>query len=130
MRCVQGITRIGRRSLSDRNDRRRITDEAIGERPASAIPEAARDRVPESRPATSAGPRASVATRTAEAMGERVGDAYAYPDATADEVQNLSRRLFRRTSTRDASDFAQPLMFAAAGFAVGYMAALLIHRRG
>jgi hypothetical protein len=63
-------------------------------------------------------------------MGERVGDVYAYPDATADEVQNLSRRHFRRTSTRDASDFAQPLMFAAVGFAVGYVAALLIHRRG
>jgi hypothetical protein len=63
-------------------------------------------------------------------MGERVGNAYAYPDATTEEVQNLSRRHVRRTSTRDASDFAQPLMFAAAGFAVGYMAALLIHRRG
>lgn len=111
------------------NDRRRIADEAVGQRPESAIPDVARDRVPEVRPAMSAGPNASVAARTAEAVGETVPDAYAYPDATAEQVKNRSRQLVRRGSMRDGSGVAQPLMIAAAGFAVGYAAALMIHHR-
>jgi hypothetical protein len=112
------------------NGRRRIADEAVGQRPESAIPEAAKDRVPEGRPATSAGPNAAVATKTAEALGETVGNAYAYPEATAEEVRNRSRAHVRRRSTGNGSDYAQQLMIAAAGFAIGYVAALLIHRRG
>ena len=112
------------------NERQRIADEAVGERPASAIPEAARNRVPEVSPALSAGPQASVATRTAEALGERVGDAYAYPDATAEEVRTLSRASLRHGSERTRLAWGRPLMIAAAGFAVGYVAALLIHNRG
>ena len=112
------------------NDRRRIADEAVGQRPASAIPEAARDRVPEGRPAMSAGPGASVAARTAEALGETVEDAYAYPDATPEQVRQRSREFIRRGATQDGSDSARPLLMIAAGFALGYVAALLIHRRG
>jgi hypothetical protein len=112
------------------NNRRRIADEAVGQRPASAIPDAAKDRVPEGRPATSAGPHASVATKTAEALGETVGDAYAYPDATLEEVRSKSRKYVQRGSIGNEAGFAQPFMIAAAGFALGYVAALLIHNRG
>ena len=44
-------------------DKRKIVDEALGERPASAIPDAARDRVPEAaqRPPVSVGAEASIA---------------------------------------------------------------------
>jgi len=116
--------------LSDMNNRRRISDEAVGQRPASAIPDAAKDRVPEGRPATSAGPHASVATKTAEALGETVGDAYAYPDATTEEVRNRSREYVRHRPSASGSGFAPQFMIAAAGFALGYVAALLIHHRG
>jgi hypothetical protein len=116
--------------LSDINDKRRIADEAVGQRPESAIPDAAKDRVPEGRPATSAGPHASVATKTAEALGETVGDAYAYPDATAADIRNRSRGFVRHRPTGNGPGFAQSFMIAAAGFALGYAAALLIHRRG
>jgi hypothetical protein len=112
------------------NDKRRIADEAVGQRPASAIPEAAKDKVPEGRPAMSAGTDASVAARTAEAMGETAPDAYAYPDATPEEARNRSRASVRRGSARNGSDSAQPLLMTAAGFALGYVAALLIHGRG
>ena len=53
--------------MSDINERRRIADEAVGQRPANAIPDAVKDRAPEARPATAAGPYASVAAKTAEA---------------------------------------------------------------
>jgi hypothetical protein len=129
-RCGERIIAFGRGTLSDMNDKRRIADEAVGQRPESAIPDAAKDRVPEGRPATSAGPHASVATKTAEALGETVGDAYAYPDATAAEVRNRSREFVRRRPTGNGSGSAQPFMMAASGFAFGYVAALLIHHRG
>ena len=115
--------------MSDMDEKRRIAAEAVGERPASAIPDAAKNRVPEGSPAIAAGPQASVATKTAEAVGERGGDGYAYPNATAEEVRDLSRELVRRSRGRAGSDLAQPLMIAAAGFALGYVAALLIHDR-
>lgn len=112
------------------NDRRKIADEAVGQRPASATPEVARDRVPAGRPAGSAGPHASVATKTAEALGETVGDAYAYPDATPEEVRRRSREFMRHESMRNRSGAAPPFMIATVGFALGYVAALLLHHRG
>jgi hypothetical protein len=112
------------------NDRRRIAEEAVGQRPESAIPEAAKDRVPEGRPAASAGPHASVAVRTAEALGETVADAYAYPDATPEEVRNRSRGSGRRLSRlQGGAASGSPSMMMAAGFALGYVAALVIHQR-
>ena len=111
------------------NDRRRIADEAVGQRPESAIPDAARDRVPEGRPAASAGPNASVATRTAEALGETAANAYAYPDATADEVRNLSRSQARHASRQTGTGSGLQFMIAATGFVLGYIAALVVHHR-
>ena len=75
--------------------------------------------MPEGRPATSAGPHASVATKTAEALGETVAGAYAYPDATAEEARNRSRATVRHRAASHGSEAAQPLMIAAVGFAVG-----------
>src|SRR5688572_1903954 len=79
-------------------DARRIAEEAVGERPASAIPEAAKQHVvrapdPSGAPA---GPRASLAARTAEAVGEREGGAYA--GGTIEEAQRRSRETVRRSS--------------------------------
>jgi hypothetical protein len=128
VRLCEQIAVFGRDALSDMNERRTIADEAVGQRPASATPDAARDRVPEGRPATSAGPHASVATKTAEALGETVAGAYAYPDATAGEARSRSRATVRRRAASHGSEAVQPLMIAAVGFAVGYVAALLIHR--
>lgn len=51
--------------------------------------------MPEGRSATSADQRASVATKTAEALGETVGDAYADPDGTTAEGRNRSREFVR-----------------------------------
>lgn len=115
--------------MNDMNERGRIADEAVGQRPASEIPDAAKDRVAEGRPAASASPHASVATKTAEAVGETLGGAYAYPDATAEEVRRRSRGVARRRPTANASGSARPFMMAAAGFALGYVTALLVHHR-
>src|SRR3954447_714452 len=76
------ITRYREKAVSDDANRRRIADEAVGERPASATPDVARDRVPEAslQLPRSVGSQASIAARTAEAMGERVSTgAYADP---------------------------------------------------
>jgi hypothetical protein len=111
-------------------DKRKIVDDAIGERPASAIPDAARDRVPEAalRPPLSVGPQASIAARTAEAVGER-GSAGAYADPATDHATYRSRTPWR-PSTETTSRFGgRSYLAAAAVFAVGYAAALLIHRR-
>ena len=85
--------------MAERNtDARRIADEAVGGRPESAIPETARQhvvRTPEARP-SAAGPQASLAARTAEAIGER--EAGAYADATIEEAQKRSRETVRRSS--------------------------------
>src|SRR4051812_49287800 len=80
-------------------DTRRIAEEAVGERPESAIPEAAQQRVVRA-PEAPAGPQASLAARTAEAVGEREGGAYA--DATIEEARRRSRETVRRPRSSQA----------------------------
>lgn len=123
-----------------KTDTRRIAAEAVGERPASATPDAAKEKLrtlPEEfvrQVPDSAGPQASLAAKTAEAVGERVGDAYA--DATMAEARRRSQQSVRHAATRARFHATvgsrwfgqQPLMTAAAGFALGYVAALLVHR--
>jgi hypothetical protein len=121
--------------MAERNiDARRIAEEAVGERPESAIPETARQRVvraPEAL-AASAGPQASLAARTAEAVGERESGAYA--DATIEEAQRRSRETVRRSSQAQAAQWLshrlgrQPLV-AISAFALGYLAASVINHR-
>jgi len=86
--------------------------------------------------ATSAGPEARVAVKTAESIGERAGDAYA--DATPQEARERSRNAVRRGATRAGAQagggglfrqFDQQTFSVFAAFALGYAAALFIHRR-
>jgi hypothetical protein len=123
--------------MNERNtDTRRIAEEAVGERPGSATPEVAKQHVvkPEARTA-SAGPQASLAAKTAEAVGEREGGAYA--DATVEEAQRRSRESVRmpRSSQAQGNQWLshqfgrQPLMLISA-FALGYLAASVINHRG
>jgi hypothetical protein len=117
--------------VSDDANRRRIADEAVGERPASVTPEVARDRVPEAalQSPRSVGSQASIAARTAEAMGERVSTG-AYADPTTDRMSGRWPILSRRSSTEITSHFGgQSYLMMATIFALGYAAAWLIHRR-
>ena len=116
-------------------DARRIAEEAVGERPESAIPEAARQRVvraPEAL-AASAGPQASLAARTAEAVGERESGAYA--DASIEEAQRRSRETVRPKSTQAraarwvSNQIGRQPMIVISAFALGYLAALVVHHR-
>ncbi len=112
-------------------DSRTIAEEAVGERSGSPIPDAVKDKaeMPTDevirQRATSAGPQADIAAKTAEAVGERVGDAY----ATTDEVKMGSRKVSRHAASQASRAAQERFMTVAAGFALGYAAALLIHRR-
>src|SRR3954447_2001099 len=117
--------------MNDDADRRKIADEAVGERPASATPDVARDRVPEAalRSPFSVGPQASTAAKTAESIGERVSTG-AYADPTTDRVSSRWPTLARRLSMEMTSySGGQSYLMMAAIFALGYAAAWLIHRR-
>jgi hypothetical protein len=108
-----------------------IAAEAVGERLESPPPDTG-EQTP--RPAaTSAGPRARLADKTAESLGERSGDAY------ADAMTARSRRVFRPAATEAGSQTGGAALFRSfdqqtfvtvlAAFALGYGAALLIHHR-
>jgi hypothetical protein len=111
-----------------------IAAEAVGERLGSPPPDAG-EQTP--RPtATSAGPEARVADKTAESLGERAGDAYA--DATPQEARERSRNAVRHGAAQDGAQagggglsrpFDQQMFSVFAAFALGYAAALFIHRR-
>jgi hypothetical protein len=111
-------------------DTRAIAEEAVGERRGSPTPDAAKDKPATEavirQLATSAGPRAGLAARTAEA-GERVGGAYA--DGTMGGATGRSRNVARQAAAQASRAAQQPFVAVAAGFALGYAAALLIHRR-
>jgi hypothetical protein len=68
-----------------------------------------------------------VAARTAEAIGERVGDAYA--DGAIGEATAGSRNIARPAWSRASRTAQQPFIAIAAGFALGYAVARLIHHR-
>jgi hypothetical protein len=108
-----------------------IAAEAVGERLGSPPPDTG-EQTP--RPAAaSAGPRARLADKTAESLGERSGDAY------ADATTARSRRVFRPAATEAGSQTGGAALFRSfdqqtfvtvlAAFALGYGAALLIHHR-
>src|SRR5438477_11384589 len=112
-----------------KSDPRIIAEEAVGEARGSSTPEAAKAEMPTEavirRLATSAGPQADIATKTAESVGERIGDAY----ATTAEVKAGSRKVAQTAASQASRAAQQPFMTVAAGFVLGYAAALLIHRR-
>jgi hypothetical protein len=116
--------------MDDRkSDPRIIAEEAVGQARGSPTPDAAKAEMPTEdvirRLAMSAGPQADIAAQTAESVGERVGDAY----ATTDEVKASSRNFARRAASQASRAAQQPFISIAAGFALGYAAALFIHRR-
>jgi ElaB/YqjD/DUF883 family membrane-anchored ribosome-binding protein len=110
-------------------DARTIAEEEVGEARGAPIPDAAKNKPATEEVirqlATSAGPQADIATKTAESVGERVGDAY----ATTAEVEAGSRKVARTAASQSSRAVQQPFITVAAGFALGYAAALLIHRR-
>ena len=114
-----------------RPDPKAIADEAVGETRDRPTPYAANDKLEMPtedvlrRRAMSAGPRADLSVKTAESVGERVGDAY----ATTKEVKARSRNVARRAASHASHTAQQPFVTIAAGFALGYAAALLIHHR-
>ena len=111
-----------------------IAAEAVGERLGNPPPDT-REHTPPP-PVASAGPRARVAEKTAESLGERSGAAYA--DATTNEARERSRKVFPRAATEggsqaDSAALSRPfrqqtLVTVLAAFGLGYAAALLIRR--
>jgi hypothetical protein len=112
-----------------------IAAEAVGERPGSTPPDTI-EKSPRP-PMESAGPRARVADKTAESLGERSGVAYA--DATTDEARERSRRAFPHSASQGGSQTRgaalsellgqQSFVTVLAAFGLGYVAAMLIHQR-
>jgi len=105
--------------------------ESVGERPGSQPLQTSEHAV---RPVErSAGPGARMAEKTAEEVGERTGAAYA--DATTEEARERSRAVVQhaeREGWRDGTPSfkldQQTFVTLVTGFALGYAAALLIHR--
>jgi hypothetical protein len=105
--------------------------ESVGERPDMEPPQTSEHAV---RPVErSAGPSATIAEKTAEEVGERTSDAYA--DGTTEEARERSRAMVRHAARGGWPDGTpsfpldqQIFVTLAAGFALGYGAALLIHR--
>jgi hypothetical protein len=115
-------------------DARTIAEEAVGQTRGSPTPDTAKDQAVAPTDAeamrqlaTSAGPQAGLATKTAESVGERVGDAYA--DGTMGGATAPSRNIARPAWSQASRAAQQPFVAVAAGFALGYAAALLVHRR-
>ena len=107
-----------------------IAAESVGERLGSPPLDTGEHAV---RPAaTSSGSGARIADKTAESVDERAGDAYA--DATTDEAQQRSRKVVRHPGLQGGSQARQfnqqTFVTVVSAFALGYVAALLIHRSG
>jgi hypothetical protein len=105
-----------------------IAAEAVGERLGSPSTDTGEHAVPPV--ATSAGAGAMIADKTAESVGERAGDAYA--DARTDEARERSRKAVRQADMQGGSQAGQfnqqTFVTVIAAFALGYIAAFLIHR--
>jgi hypothetical protein len=106
----------------------------VGQIRGSPTPDTAKDRAiaPTNAEAirqlaTSAGPQAGLAVKTAESVGERVGDGYA--DGPMGGATGPSRNITRPAWSQASRAAQQPFVAVAAGFALGYAAALLVHRR-
>ncbi|MBV8506165.1 MAG: hypothetical protein JOZ11_10220 [Alphaproteobacteria bacterium] len=133
-----------------------IAEEAVGQRHGELPPYAMKKQPDMSqeemtrRLSKSAGPRASIPEKTAEAVGERAGDAYADPGSAAarNSLGKIARlaRPHERFSGNGAANPAlggmrqlaqvvthqfdeQRFVMVAASFAVGYMTALWLHGR-
>lgn len=116
-----------------------IAEEAVGQRHGDPPPYAVKEQPDMSQEEIAwqlskpAGPQASIPEKTAEAVGERVGDAYADPGSAA--ARNLPGNIARLALPHGRSGAVRrvldepPFLMMAAGFALGYMTALLLHGR-
>ena len=116
-----------------------IAEEAVGQRYGDPPPYAVKEQPDMSQEEMArqlskpAGPQASIPEKTAEAVGERVGDAYADPGSAA--ARNLPGKIARVALPHERSGAVrqvldeQPFLMMAASFALGYMTALLLQRR-
>jgi hypothetical protein len=120
----------------DQDSRTAIAAEAVGERDGSEIPDAVTQEAKLQSEeavrsiATAPPSHANTADIAAEAVGERVGDAY--PDATAAEARERSRKFVRGAATvgsHSSGTVNDRVVMVGAGFALGYIAGLLVHRR-
>jgi hypothetical protein len=121
------LTEIGMETQADRDA---IADEAVGQTHESPPPEAQKKNDLSSeeacqRLAASSGAQASIPEKTAESLGERVGDAYSDPKQT-NRRGSISRGSERGLSTRFE---LQRFLTLITGFALGYGAAVLVHGR-
>jgi hypothetical protein len=120
-----------------RQDPDAIAEEAVGQRRGDPPPYAAKENPDMSqeemarRLSQPAGPRASIPEKTAEAVGERVGDAYADPGSAA--ARNRPGKIAHLAGSHESSGALrqmldeQPFLMVVASFALGYMAALMLH---
>jgi hypothetical protein len=117
-----------------------IAEEAVGQRHGDPPPYAVKIKPDVSqeemarRLSKPAGPRASIPEKTAQAVGERVGDAYAdLGNAAARNRPGIIARLAetqvrRSGAVRQVLD-EQPRMMVVASFALGYMTVVVLHWR-
>jgi hypothetical protein len=116
-----------------------IAEESVGQRhgdpPSYAVkrqPDMSQEEMAR-RLSQPAGPRASIPEKTAEAVGERVGDAYADPGSAA--ARNLPGKIARLAGPHERSGAVrqgldeQPFLMVAASFALGYMTGVWLHGR-
>ena len=130
--------------MEGQSDRDRIAEEAVGQRHESPPPYAVKekDMSPDEvvrQLAASPGPQASTAERTAESLGERVGDAYSDPESVA---RHSPKKAGGQTAPWSGSennmrsnrvlpprtDMGQ-FVTVVASFALGYLTAVLFHSR-
>ena len=123
--------------MDDRKpDPRKIAAEAVGERSEDAVPAAVKDQEGQApqraeevarQPATRAG--STIAAKTAEAVGERASDAYSDAANAVGGTKDMSTA-GRQTAQMVSDHFdKEPLMMVAAGFALGFVAGLMVHGR-
>lgn len=124
--------------MEKQGDRDRIAEEAVGQRHGSPPPFAGTKldmSQEEARQfAASSGAEASTPEKTAESMGERVGDAYSDPEGVARYStrkaghQKAARSESYKGFGRNGSD-QERFLTVAASFALGYLAAVSFHSR-
>jgi hypothetical protein len=150
---VSVLGRLMEITMKNHPDRDTIAEEAIGQRHDSAPPYAVKEpenMSPEEalrRNAMSSGSQASIPEKTAESLGERLGDAYS-DDGSVAQTQKRNSDLRAATPAWSQTIGAaapvlaagrhiaqaishqfdqQPFMVVVASFALGYMTAVLLH---
>ena len=127
--------------MESQPDRDAIAEEAVGQRHGNAPPDAAKaktDYSPEEAArglAASSGAQASIPEKTAESIGERVGNAYSDPESVKQNPKGkmgqltAMRTLGRKPDGVSRRSVEERFGTVVAGFALGYITAVLLHDR-